>query len=167
MAHHCAVSELIVRMAHDEDAETVARLSLVWYEEGRDNRASPDPLYEQRFRSWYADERDRRLTWLAELDGRPVGFTDLAISVRRPRPGQAAVRSGYLDSAFVLHAYRNQGIGRRLLDALLDDASRNHITAIMLHPTADAIRFYQRAGFDIVPTDTKTRMLKTTHHRSR
>jgi GNAT superfamily N-acetyltransferase len=112
-------------------------------------------------RSWYADEADRRLTWLAELDDRPVGFTDLTISVRRPRPGRAAVRWGYLDSAFVLAAHRHQGIGRRLLDALLDDATRNRIAAIMLHPTADAIRFYERAGFDLIPADTKGRMFKT------
>lgn len=100
--------------------------------------------------------------WLADVAGRPVGFVDLAIVVRPPRPGHAAIRRGYLDSAFVLEPYRNHGVGTTLLNAMLDHARHRDIARVLLYPTAKSVPFYQRAGFDILPTDPKIRMVRTT-----
>jgi ribosomal protein S18 acetylase RimI-like enzyme len=79
------------------------------------------------------------------------------------------MRWGYLDNAFVLEAYRQRGIGTTLLDAVLDYAVHHDLARIMLYPTANSIAFYRRAGFDIVPAETKPRMVRTidragTHH---
>jgi ribosomal protein S18 acetylase RimI-like enzyme len=76
---------------------------------------------------------------------------------------------GYVDDATpelsvaVVPEYRGQGIGTRLLERLLQEASHHH-AAVSLSVTADnpALRLYQRLGFDIVATTgTSLTMVKT------
>ena len=64
---------------------------------------------------------------------------------------------GYVDdeipelSIAILPAYRNQGIGTKLLNALINDASRRH-QALSLSVSVDnpAVRLYERLGFETV-----------------
>ena len=112
-------TEAVIRQAEDADLPAVAwlrRESAV--EQDGD---SADPSFEERFGAWYARESSRRIIWLAEVDGRPVGAMNLSVFERMPRPGLAPTRWGYLGNAFVLAAYRNQGVGGQLLDAVLGD----------------------------------------------
>ena len=114
----------------------------------RNSSAGPaDPDFEQRFAAWYAQEASRRIIWLAEVDGYVVGMVNLAVFERMPRPGRPASCWGYLGNAFVLAEHRNQGIGQRLLDALLDHADRNGFARVVLSPSERSIPFYHRAGF--------------------
>ena len=55
--------------------------------------------------------------------------------------------AGALANAFVLRPYRNQGIGRLLLDALLAHADAHGYIRVLLRPSERAIPFYLRAGF--------------------
>jgi GNAT superfamily N-acetyltransferase len=155
------MTEPAVRKVLGADLAALSGLYRAWDDGGHDEPCEFDPLFEERFCAWYADESNHRLTWLAELDGRPVGFADLVTLVQRPASGRAATRWGYLDNAFVLEAYRNRGIGAALLDAVLDDAGRRGLSRIMLYPTPRSISFYRRAGFDLLPAETKTRMVRT------
>ncbi|GAB2954573.1 hypothetical protein GCM10027280_48750 [Micromonospora polyrhachis] len=134
-----------IRRAHEADLPAIARLRREWTEEERGGR--DDPEFEQRFATWYASESSRRITWLAEVDGRVVGMVNLAVFDRMPRPGCAPGRWGYLGNAFVLRAYRNRGLGRRLVATLLDHASRNRFARVVLSPTEKSVPFYERAGF--------------------
>jgi len=63
------------------------------------------------------------------------------------RPGQAPSRWGYLGKAFILAAYRNQGIGTQLLSAVLSFADENQLVRVVLSPSSRAISLYERAGF--------------------
>jgi GNAT superfamily N-acetyltransferase len=72
---------------------------------------------------------------------------NLAIFERMPRPGRAPGRWGYLGNAFVLAAYRDQGIGSQLLSAVLGYADENGLVRVVLSPTERSIPFYERAGF--------------------
>jgi GNAT superfamily N-acetyltransferase len=138
-------TEAVIRRAGDADLPAVAwlrRESSV--EQGGDGA---DASFEERFSAWHARESSRRVMWLAEVGGRPVGAMNLAVFERMPRPGRAPSHWGYLGNAFVLAAHRNQGIGRQLLDAVLGYASENGFARVVLSPTERAIPFYQRAGF--------------------
>ena len=138
-------TEALIRRAEHADLPAIARLRRESTVEQDGDGA--DPSFEERFSAWYARESSRRIMWLAEVDGRSVGAMNLAVFERMPRPGRAPSRWGYLGNAFVLAAYRNQGIGRQLLDAVLGYASENGFARVVLSPTERAIPFYARAGF--------------------
>jgi GNAT superfamily N-acetyltransferase len=134
-----------VRLAGAGDIPALARLRRAWTEEG--GAASDDPGFEERFAAWCAAEAGRRLTWIAEVDGAPVGMVNLAVFERMPRPGVPSSRWGYLANAFVLAGYRDRGVGRLLLDGLLDHARREGYARVVLSPSPRSVPFYERAGF--------------------
>jgi GNAT superfamily N-acetyltransferase len=135
----------VIRQAEHADLNAVARLRRESAAEQDGDGA--DPSFEERFSAWYARESSRRIMWLAEVDGRLVGAMNLSVFERMPRPGRAPSCWGYLGNAFVLAAYRNRGIGRQLLDAVLGYASENGFARVVLSPTERSIPFYARAGF--------------------
>ena len=142
----CAhMAEAVIRRAEDADLAAIARLRREWTQEQEGDRG--DPTFDERLAAWFARESSRRITWLAEADGRPVGMMNLAVFERMPRPGRAPGRWGYLGNAFVLAAYRDQGIGRQLISAVLGYADENGFARVVLSPTERSIPFYERAGF--------------------
>ena len=106
-----------------------------------------DPGFDERFADWFARESSRRIFWLAEVGGCPAGAMNLAVFDRMPRPGRAPSRWGYLGNAFVLAAYRDQGIGSQLLHTVLGYAAEHGFARVVLSPSEQSIPFYQRAGF--------------------
>ena len=59
---------------------------------------------------------------------------NLALFERMPRPGRDTGTWGYLANAFVLAPYRDQGIGARLLTALLAHADDHGYIRVVLRP---------------------------------
>jgi GNAT superfamily N-acetyltransferase len=139
------VSTPVIRIAVTADGPAIAALRRTWTAE--DHGEVEDDEYETRFLDWYERESPRRISWLAEVSGEPVGMMNLSIFERMPRPGHESGTWGYLANAFVLRPYRNQGIGRLLLDALLADADARGYIRVLLRPNERAIPFYLRAGF--------------------
>ncbi|KAA2267110.1 GNAT family N-acetyltransferase [Solihabitans fulvus] len=137
---------LIVRQATDNDTGRLAVLRRAWSEEQADGPLG-DLDFEGRFAQWYEEEAPRRVTYLAELDGTPVGMVNLAEFRRMPRPGLPASHWCYLGNAFVLAAQRNHGIGTALLDAAIGHARDLGAARIVLSPSDRSMPFYQRAGF--------------------
>ena len=139
------MTEAVIRRAVAADLAVIVWLRREWTQEQEGDRV--DPGFDERVAAWFAQESSRRITWLAEADGRPVGMINLAIFERMPRPGRAPSRWGYLGNAFVLAAYRNRGIGGQLVSAVLAYADENGFARVVLSPTQRSIPFYQRAGF--------------------
>ena len=139
------MTEAVIRRAEHADLAAIVRLRREWTQEQEGDRG--DPTFDDRFAAWFARESSHRITWLAQADGRPVGMMNLAIFERMPRPGRAPSRWGYLGNAFVLAAYRNQGIGRQLISAVLVYADDNGFARVVLSPTERSIPFYESAGF--------------------
>jgi GNAT superfamily N-acetyltransferase len=137
--------DAVIRQAEDGDLAAIARLRREWTAE--QDGGHSDPGFEQRFAAWCARESSRRIIWLAEAGGRPAGMMNLAVFERMPRPGRPPGHWGYLGNAFVLAAYRNQGIGRQLLDAVLAYAAEKAFARVVLSPSERSIPFYERAGF--------------------
>jgi GNAT superfamily N-acetyltransferase len=139
------VTDIVIRRAADADLPAIARLRSAWTREQRG--AVDDPGFDDRLAQWFARESGRRLTWLAEDDGEPVGMMSMAVFERMPQPGRDPGRWGYLGNAFVLEACRNRGVGGRLLDALLAYADEHGFARVVLSPSARSVPFYERAGF--------------------
>jgi GNAT superfamily N-acetyltransferase len=109
--------------------------------------AADEGGFDERFAAWFDAEAPRRVAWLAEADGSTVGMVNLAVFERMPQPGRAPSRWGYVANAFVLAAYRDRGIGGRLLDALLSYADEHGFVRVVANPSERAIPLYARAGF--------------------
>jgi GNAT superfamily N-acetyltransferase len=139
------VTEVVIRRAAGTDLALIAGLRREWTREQDGDQG--DPGFEDRFAAWFEQESSRRITWLAEDGRRPVGMMNLAVFERMPRPGRPAGCWGYIGNAFVLAAYRDQGIGTQLLDAVLSHAGRSGFARVVLSPSARSVPFYQRAGF--------------------
>lgn len=149
----------LIRRAGDADLAAITQLRREWTQE--QDGGQPDADFEARLAAWFARESARRITWLAEAASRPVGMMNLAIFERMPRPGHEPSCWGYLGNAFILAAYRNQGIGTQLLHAVLRYADENDLARVVLSPSDRAISLYERAGFG--PADSL--MLRTPPQR--
>jgi GNAT superfamily N-acetyltransferase len=145
-----------VRTATSADVALLAGLRRQWTEES--GAGDGDADFEQRFARWFTREQAHRLTWLAEVDSSPIGMLNLLLFARQgfrgwrseismPRPGRSASGWAYLANMFVLHRFRNNGVGRLLLDAAIEHASDAGLERIVLHPSSRAVPFYERAGF--------------------
>ena len=80
-------AEVVVREAGAADAAAVADLRAAWAAADVE-----DPTFAARMADWLAAEGERRTTWLAWLDGAPVGLASLfeyrdAQAGLPPRPG--------------------------------------------------------------------------------
>ena len=135
----------VIRIAGASDGAALAALRHAWTVE--QHGPGDDDGFEARFLDWYDREFARRLSWLAETGGGAVGMMNLVVFERMPRPGRDAGTWGYLANAFVLAAYRDQGIGSLLLGALAAYADEHDYVRIVLRPSERAISFYERLGF--------------------
>jgi GNAT superfamily N-acetyltransferase len=139
------MTDALICRAEHADLAAIVQLRREWAQQEHGNIADPD--FEENLAAWFARESSRRIMWLAEEGGRPVGMVNLAIYERMPRPGRALSRWGYLGNVFVLAAYRNRGIGSRLVGAALGYADENGFARVVLSPTERSIPLYERAGF--------------------
>ncbi len=54
---------------------------------------------------------------------------------------------GHIGRMAVLKAYRNRGVGRALLEALLEEAKRRQLPRVFLYAQTRAVDFYRPSGF--------------------
>jgi GNAT superfamily N-acetyltransferase len=135
----------VIRIAGPSDVPALAALRRAWTAE--QYGPADDTGFEARFLDWYARESADRIYWLAEVSGQPAGMVNLSVFTRMPRPGSETSRWGYLANAFVRAGHRDQGIGTRLLGALLAYADEQSYVRVVLSPTERSVPFYQRLGF--------------------
>ena len=139
------MSPPVIRIAAAADGPALAALRRAWTAEQHGPVA--DAEFEARFLDWYEREFPRRVSWVAEAGGAAVGMMNLVVFDRMPQPGRDAGTWGYLANAFVLAAYRDQGIGSLLLRALLAHADGNGYVRVALRPSPRSVPFYERLGF--------------------
>jgi GNAT superfamily N-acetyltransferase len=132
-----------VRLAAAADGPAVAALRATWTAEYRG--PVEDASFDDRFADWWSVSG--RLFWLAWDGSEAVGMVNLAVFERMPAPGRPPSRWGYLGNAFVLPAWRSQGIGTALLTALLSYARAEGFARIVLSPSERSVPLYERAGF--------------------
>jgi GNAT superfamily N-acetyltransferase len=104
------------------------------------------------FMAWFEREGSQRWWWLAEdPTGVAVGMVNLKLFERMPAPDRRAGRWGYLANLFVQPAHRNEGLGARLLAALLATSREEGLVRIVLRPSEQSAPLYEREGF--LPAD--------------
>jgi ribosomal protein S18 acetylase RimI-like enzyme len=148
--------QITIRRATTDDAEAISAIWEVICAE-RVYTAVNRPFTPQQERDYIASLSDREGIFLAEVDGRIVGFMSLDLWAK------------YTDSfdhvgvmgTFVLPEWRREGIGRRLAEHTLDFACANGYEKIVIYVRANnagAQTFYRSLGF--IPKGILERQVK-------
>ena len=136
-----------IRVAGDADVPTLVALRRTWNEEDAAGHVDDDD-FDARFRAWLASEGDTRTYFLLEIDGEPVGMANVKRYVRMPAAGREdAGHWGYVGNVYVHADHRDAGVGRVLMDALVDWCREHRYERLRLAPTERARPFYTRLGF--------------------
>jgi len=101
--------------------------------------------------AWLGDRSGAHVVLVAEIDGTVAGFASL--SSYRDRP---AYRTSVEDSIYLHRDYRGQGIGRALLEELLDRATGHGFHAVFAKIVGGheaSIRLHEALGFEVVGTE--------------
>ncbi len=101
--------------------------------------------------------------FIAEVDGNPAGYIG-AVIIRRPENAYTyAMDFIHIDQISVMPAYRKQGCGRALIQAVFDLARSEGIERITLDTWAfntEAHQFFARMGFTAFNIRMDTRLTK-------
>ncbi len=99
----------------------------------------------ERERAW-AESLAAHYTIVAEQNGEPVGFGDLA-----------AARGAYLDRLYVLPRCRGQGIASSLARSLEKEARSCGFSLMTVHTSRTARSFFERRGYRLLYPQTVVR----------
>lgn len=135
-------SDVVVRVAGEADVAAVAELRALWVAE-----TESEPNFPERMAAWLAAEGERRTTWLAFVDDRPVAMASLFEYRRMPKPGRDDSQWGYVANVFVCESSRNRGIGSALLAEVTAAADERSYARLVVSPSVEALSLFRHAGF--------------------
>lgn len=136
----------MIRAATVADIQRIQQIAVITWRHTYQNLLPPK--LQQQFLAFDYNYRQlhKRITttpfFVAELDGHIVGFAHFINEARTE-----------LEALYVLPTAQQQGIGRALLRAGIDDLQPNTLHVRVLQSNAPAIRFYERQGFCDVSTE--------------
>ncbi len=141
------MAELTVRPARENDAEAIARI----YNQGIEDRVATletELRTSEERRRWMAARGPRHPVIVAEAAGTVVGWASLNQFNPRPAYQHVADFSVYVD-----RDWRGKGVGRRLLEAVIELAREigYHKMVLSAFPFNQAgVALYERLGFRTV-----------------
>jgi GNAT superfamily N-acetyltransferase len=140
-------TDLTVRPANPADAPVLARLRWSFKQEDQVQPAPARPV--EQAEHWIRDRLGDGgwLAWIAESAGEINGHVFLHLVERMPDPYEENRPIGYVTNFYVTQPYRGRGIGRALLDALKHHAESTDVETLIVWPSEQSSRLYQRAGF--------------------
>jgi putative acetyltransferase len=132
--------EITLRRFRDDDLptlielfrDTVRRVNVRDYTPEQVQAWAPDEIDPAKWRSFAG-----RYAIVAEFAGRIVGFADLEAN-------------GHLDRFFVHAETQGRGVGRAMLQELLDQARRSALPRIFAEVSVTALPFFERHGFVVL-----------------
>ena len=129
----------------ETDLADLVALRLAWKPAASAEEAA---ILDRDVRDWWRSEGDRRHAWLARhTDGHAVGMANAAVFTRMPVPGRGSARWVYVANVFVRPDARRAGVGRALMESVIEWARAERMVRIVLAPSETSIPFYRRLGF--------------------
>ncbi len=151
-----------IRLASESDAATLATLRFELrssFHEVVEN----EETFLARCTAWM-NERLRQGNWhcwIAEQQSIAVGAVWAQLIEKIPNPVAEPEHYVYLTNFYVREEYRDQGLGSKLLAAVLDWARSKNAETVILWPTERSKPFYLRHGFSFAG-DSMEFMIKST-----
>jgi GNAT superfamily N-acetyltransferase len=85
--------------------------------------------------------------WVATADAQIVSHIFIQRVPKVPKPNRLDDAMGYVTNVYTRPAFRNQGIGTRLMTYVLAWAAEQDLESLIVWPSTVSIPFYLRAGF--------------------
>ncbi len=139
--------EIECRQALPSDARGLASLRYRWRVEERDERGMSEAEFVGAFTRWTAARSASHQPFIAVAGDEPVGMAWLALVERIPGPARWTRLSGIVQSVYVIPERRDDGIGARLMNAVISRARELSLEWLIVHPSRRAVPFYRRLGF--------------------
>ncbi|HET6836669.1 MAG TPA: GNAT family N-acetyltransferase [Gemmatimonadales bacterium] len=138
--------------ANDFPAVRTCLIELQEFEQELDPRLPPGPTMADAYLEELKQRCDRYAgqLFVAEADGRVVGFVSVLGAYRSDSPDDDPTPFGYVDDLVILPSHRGQGLGSALLNRAEAYAAANGRATIRLRvkgANRAARRFYARAGY--------------------
>jgi putative acetyltransferase len=130
---------LSIRAYQADDLDDVIAIFLVAIREtaSRDYDRDQVDAWARADRDVWARRRAAHPTWVAESDGRPIGFTDMEAD-------------GHVDMLYVDPRFQRRGVAGLLLQAVEDFARSKHVLRLYSEVSLTARPAFERAGFVVV-----------------
>jgi GNAT superfamily N-acetyltransferase len=131
----------VIRRAHGPDLASIIELRIEFERITRDSGSLDEGARRTQLSALLGPdlESGRLRCWMAEIFGCAVA--QAALRLRR------GAGSGEILNAFTEPAFRGRGIGSALVAAAIAEARRLGLASLILQPTEDSRRIYERMGF--------------------
>jgi GNAT superfamily N-acetyltransferase len=141
-----------VRMATVGEVDLVASLRIEFIEEN-EGSVLPAELVDAT-RAWVRalTARDVMQSWIARDGDAVIGVVTVRIRDASPRRGDLAGKEPYVHNLYVRGPHRSRGVGRALMQALLDWCKKNGYSRVALRATEMGRPLYEKLGFVADPT---------------
>jgi len=136
-----------IREARPDEVDVVVSLRVAMSEENDGEKLSEQVL--EATRRWLHEHTRNGImrSWLAESDGRIVGTVSCRIRDASPREHDLVGKEAYVHNLYVKPAYRSRGIGRALMQTLLDWCKSAGYSRVALRASVMGRPLYERMGF--------------------
>lgn len=137
------------RLAAATDLEALASMrSAFTYEDG-DPHAALRPDFDEAFAATVGEgiATGRWVVWVADTGDELVSHAFVGLIDKIPRPTREHRFIGYLTNVYTRPSHRGRGIGAMLLSRVVEWAALSDVELLVVWPSEESVRFYERAGF--------------------
>lgn len=145
------MDDVVIRPARPEELGAVAELRWRWEQERHGTPAVARDEFVPRFTAWARKNGSSHRCMVVVRDGAAIGMAWLAIVPRVPLPRAPERTTGDVQCVYVVPEERDNGIGGRLIDAVLVLARDLGVERATVHSSERAIPAYTRRGFVASP----------------
>jgi GNAT superfamily N-acetyltransferase len=159
-------SSVTFRRAEPADALALARLRYE-FRASYDPATEPEADFLARCTTWIADRLSPGNSWrcwVAEESTQLIGTVWLQLIEKLPNPVEEPESHAYISSLYVVPSRRNAGVGSCLLEGCIRVCIDEGVDAMVLWPTPDSRRLYERYDFAVRDDLLERRLGPTLSH---
>jgi GNAT superfamily N-acetyltransferase len=140
-----------IRLARSEEFTAVAGLRWQWEVEVGESPSVPRETFEKEFAAWARLHTESHRCIVVRRDEIVIGMAWLAVVPRVPTPESMVRATGDLQSVYLVPDARDDGLGGRLVAAVLDEARALGLPKVTVQSSSRAVPVYCRNGFESSP----------------
>ena len=141
----------VIRYAKPADATTIAHHRRKMFTDMGDQTYIESTDVDAAYQQWVEVKlaEGYYVGWLMTHNDAVIGGAGVEIRERAPHPIQLMTRYAYVVNVYVEPKYRQQGIARQLLTAIMDWCAQEGLRFISLHASDKGRHLYETLGFTL------------------